>query len=108
MVRAAALIVLLVTACGGTPAATPNVAQIASDYATQLAGAERPLGCSGAAPGRESEEHPGCIWSVAFAACHEGLTGEQLGPRSIEEEFPTEPALQELHYRAVQECASRR
>lgn len=103
-----ALAALLVAACGGA-APTPDVSQRASDYASQEMGvSEPPLGCSGAAPGRESENHPGCIWSVLFAGCHDGLTGGQLSPLTVEEEFPTEPALQARYHQAVSDCAALR
>lgn len=123
MLRLIALVLL--AGCGGAPAtsipaqpstqAPPTFAPsfepgtpsgIASDYAyTQ---SDEMLGCSTAAPGRESEQDPGCIWSVAFAGCLDGLTGQQTGPVTIEEEFPTEPALVARYYEAVEHCAGLR
>jgi hypothetical protein len=36
----------------------------------------------------------------------EGLTGERIGPVPIEEEFPDEPRLVEIHNQAISDCAA--
>jgi hypothetical protein len=97
------LLALLLLGCAAGPSATPqtgtaalqttapvpqgtagsDVAQEAWDYATQQVGAEAPTGCLEAAPGSESENHRGCIWSVLFSGYHDGLTGEQPSPLSL-------------------------
>jgi hypothetical protein len=104
-----AIVAMLVVACGAAPAATPSIAQMAWDYAAEQTGlSEAPTGCLEAAPGRESEANVGCIWPVLFSGCHDGLTGEQLSPMTVEDEFPTEPGLQQRYHRAVQDCAALR
>lgn len=99
----ALLLVGFGAACGGDEDDDDREAR-ANDYALEQSGGER-LGCSTAAPGPESEAHPGCIYSVAFSGCYEGITGEQLGPLPIEEEFPREPKLQEIYRRAISDCS---
>lgn len=76
----------------------------ADAYAKELSGGET-LGCSSAAPGAESENNPGCIYSAAFTGCYEGVTGDRLG-RAIEKEFPEEPALWAIYHQAVDDCRS--
>lgn len=78
--------------------------EVAEGYALGRSGGAR-TGCAQAAPGTESEQHPGCTFFVAFTGCMEGQTGEQFGPLAVEEEFPAEPALVALHEQAVQDCA---
>lgn len=94
--------VLLVPACGDGDPLPPE--EIADAYAKELSGGET-LGCSSAGRGEESERNPGCIYSAAFAGCLEGLTGEQVGPLPVEEEFDQEPELVAIHETAVEECA---
>jgi hypothetical protein len=105
---------LSVGACGGdddtsTSAETASAAStqedVADEYALGKSGGER-TGCSTAAPGAEAEANAGCIYSVSFAGCLEGLTGESIGPLPIEEEFPDEPALVELYRQAVADCSN--
>jgi hypothetical protein len=84
-----------------------SVEEHAEAYALEKSGGER-LGCRSAMPGPDSESDPGCIHSVAFSGCHEGLTGDTLGPLSVEEEFPTEPGLVALYHEAVEDCTSLR
>lgn len=104
---------LVLAACGGssppdqeTTTFVPDqeATEKAGEYALNLSGGEM-NGCSTAAPGRESEEDPGCIYGVAFSGCYWGITGDQLGPQSIEEEFPKEPKLVELYYQAHDDCS---
>lgn len=78
--------------------------EVADEYAVGRSGGER-TGCSTAAPGAEAEANAGCIYSVSFAGCLEGLTGDEFGTLPIEEEFPDEPTLVELHYQAVADCS---
>jgi hypothetical protein len=115
-------VVLALAACGGgddspssetTPVApspssesTPvdaSPSDVAYDYALEKSGGET-LGCLTAARGAESETNPGCIFSVSFSGCLEGLTGEQSLPLPVEEEFDQEPALVELYRQAAEDC----
>ena len=92
---------------GETPVANDpgeDPSEAADAYALELSGGQRE-GCSSARPGRDSENHPGCIYGVAFAGCYEGKTGERLGPVPVEKEFPDEPGLQAIYHQAVRDCA---
>jgi len=92
---------------GEAPAANDpgeDSSEAADIYALELSGGERE-GCSSARPGKESENHPGCIYAVAFAGCAEGQTGKRLGPLPVEKEFPDEPGLQAIYHQAVRDCA---
>lgn len=93
MARWTFVVALLLSACTAEqspiiqPSPTSTPSEIADAYAKEKSGGET-LGCSTAAPGEESEKHPGCIYAVALSGCMEGLTGEPLGPPA-EEEFQT-------------------
>lgn len=76
---------------------------LADAYALEKSGGERE-GCSSAAPGAEAEANGGCIYTVAYGGCYEGLTGDQLSPLPVEEEFPTEPGLVAIYRQAVADC----
>ena len=89
-----------------TPAAvTESPADQADMYALEKSGGER-NGCSAATPGQEAESDPGCRYAAAFAGCLEGITGEQVGPMSAEEEWANEPALVELQLQAIADCTA--
>lgn len=99
------LTVVLVAGCSASDDDSDDKpAETADAYALELSGGVT-TGCSQAAPGAEAEANPGCIYSVAFAGCLEGLTGEPVGPLPVEEEFPNEPALVEIHRQAVTDCS---
>lgn len=98
----AAVIVLFTGCSDDTDAADPE--QTAYDYATEQSGGTT-TGCSNAAPGAEAEANPGCIYTVSFSGCLEGLTGEQATPLPVEQEFSDEPALVERYHQAVKDCA---
>ena len=101
------------TPAGGAPAdvpATPSAvtespADQADTYALEKSGGER-NGCSLAAPGQEAENDPGCLYGAAFAGCLEGITGEQVGPFTAEEEWANEPALVEAQLQATADCTA--
>lgn len=95
--------VLALAGCSGGDDESLSLADEAGEYALDKSGGVT-TGCSTAAPGSEAESAPGCIFTVTFAGCMEGLTGERLGPLSVEDEFPTEPALVDLYYQAVEDC----
>jgi hypothetical protein len=102
-IRGVVIAVLLVGAgCGDDDTASP--AERAEEYATERSGGET-TGCSQAEPGEEAEQHPGCIYAAAFTGCHDGITGEQLSPIAVEDEFAQEPALQALYFEAVEDCS---
>jgi hypothetical protein len=112
-----AIAVLLVGACSApgeapqtttsaaptSPSAAPTPADTADAYALNLSGGVR-TGCLSAAPGPEAESDPGCIYGAAFAGCLEGISGEQVGPLSPEDEYPQEPGLVRIYYQAVEDC----
>lgn len=104
--RRASIIILagiVLANCSGSDGDTDTPAATADAYALELSGGVT-TGCSQAAPGPEAEANQGCIYSVAFAGCLEGLTGDPVGPLPVEEEFPDEPALVEIHRQAVIDC----
>lgn len=109
---ACGLLTFVVGACDGSEESLPTTtttaqhaaspADRADAYARERSGGETE-GCSRAAPGEE-ETTPGCVYAVAFAGCHDGITGEQLSPLPVEEEFPDSPALHELYGEAMADC----
>ena len=64
------------TTSGGATSDTDR----ADAYAKQKIGNGEETGCSTIAPGAESEANSGCIYSVTFVGCLEGITGKQVGP----------------------------
>jgi|SRR5665647_49776 len=114
----AALLLTLTGCSGGAPEDAPtspaavaespasqSPADQADAYALEKSGGET-TGCTSAAPGQEAEEDPGCRYAAAFAGCLEGITGEQVGPMSAEEEWANEPALVDLQHQAVADCTA--
>lgn len=106
MMRLAALATIIALASCATTTKPQTDPQRADQYARELSGGET-LGCSKAAPGKEAEANPGCIYSAAYSGCLEGLTGKQAGPLPASEEFKAEPKLVRIHDKAVKDCTNR-
>ena len=101
--RSTVAVIAAVGMLAGCSTDEPTADEVAHEYATERSGGVT-TGCSQAAPGPEAETEPGCIYTVPFAGCLHGITGERVGPLPVEEEFPDEPGLVERYYTAFDDC----